>query len=96
MKDDKKSTLKDFLALLNLDGRKCYLIYGNEEPEKQLIRASNNFGIKLPSEEFPNGERPILVSSARNVIVGPLMEFEMVILDKAAVEVLEEKYKLDL
>jgi hypothetical protein len=40
------------------------------------------------------GEKPILTSWVRNVILTPILENEMLVLDKAAVEVLEEMYRL--
>lgn len=95
LEDDRKGSLQNVLNGLGLEARKCYIIYGNEEPEKALIRASNKFERRLPTELSPLGERPILVSSARNISCSPLMEFDCVIMDKAAVAVLESMYLLE-
>ncbi|KAJ3227472.1 atp4 subunit B of the stator stalk of mitochondrial F1F0 ATP synthase [Clydaea vesicula] len=91
--NDDKSSLRSLIKTFGLEGRKIYFIYGNEEPEKFLIRSSNQFIYKKPDVDNPklvNGEKPILVTSARNVSVGPLLDFEILVLDKLAVEVLEQ------
>jgi hypothetical protein len=41
------------------------------------------------------GERKVLVTSARQLAVSPIMECEYVIMDKAAVEYLEEIYSVN-
>lgn len=92
-KDDKKTELKAFLQAQNLSGKRCYLIYGNTEPEQGLILASDLFRSLKPTESNPTGEKPLLVSSAKNISVIPLLEFEIIIMDKAAVEVIERMYQ---
>jgi len=59
-----------------------YLLYGNDEPEADLIRAADN----MPE---------LLVANAKNVNVHPLLKNQFCIMDKKAVEVLEELYKID-
>ncbi|KAJ3068052.1 54S ribosomal protein L4 mitochondrial [Quaeritorhiza haematococci] len=111
-----KSALLERLQSLGIAGRKCYFLYGNEEPEVQLVQTADMFlpDYKAESEEEEmlleqeeeeltekmgglKGKKRmrVLVSNVRNVAVGPLMENEFVVLDKAAVEVLEEMYRVE-
>ncbi|KAJ3154863.1 54S ribosomal protein L4 mitochondrial [Geranomyces michiganensis] len=88
-----KAALADPLAANDLLNRKVYLLYGSEEPEQNLVLASNKFRNRAADEarELPQ-EKQILVASARNVMVGPLLENDMLVCDKAAIEALEEMY----
>jgi hypothetical protein len=90
---DSKELLRERLRNMSVSGRSCYLIYGNDEPETKLIRAADKFTVKVKSEDLPEGEKRVLVGSARNVAVAPLLENEYVVLDKAALEVIEDFYQ---
>lgn len=91
MDTDMRHALIERLRALSLAGKKVYLMYGSEEPEVLLIRAADKFKKKRASEES-EAMKPLLVTSARHVTVSPLLENEHLVLDKAAVEVLEEMY----
>ncbi|KAI8586247.1 ribosomal protein L4 domain-containing protein [Geranomyces variabilis] len=91
-----KAALADRLAANDLLNRKVYLLYGSEEPEQNLVLASNKFWNRAADEDrgLPQ-EKQILVASARNVMVGPLLENELLVCDKAAIEALEEMYHVE-
>ncbi|KAJ3297733.1 54S ribosomal protein L4 mitochondrial, partial [Blyttiomyces sp. JEL0837] len=95
MEGDSKSLLEEIMHQLSLQGKGCYFIYGNAEPERYLIRAADKFTNKRASEELPAGERKLLVSSAKNISVTPILEKEILVIDKAGIEVLEEMYHVD-
>ena len=90
-----KEDLAARLELLRLQGRKIYFLYGDAQPNRNLIQAADLFERKKKGEKGapPHGERPLLASWARNVAVSPLLDNELLILDKSAVEVLEEMYR---
>lgn len=44
---------------------------------------------------MPNGEQKLLISPANHVTVHALMEYDYLVLDRAAVEVLEEMYHVE-
>ena len=113
MTDAHKATLYMRLKNFEIMGKKVYFIYGNDEPEKNLIWASETFVNRRKTHArgprkhivekaenaidvrfVPFGEKRLLVSSARNISVTPIMDNEILVLDKAAVEVLEEMYKI--
>ncbi|KAJ3012198.1 54S ribosomal protein L4 mitochondrial [Thoreauomyces humboldtii] len=80
----------------NLLQKKVYFLYGDEEPEECLVKASEKFWKRDARPDKGLGpEKQILVSSARNVTVNPLLENEIVVLDKKALEVLEEMYHVE-
>ena len=88
-KNTSKIELKLRLDTLGLTGKKIYMLYGNSEPEKSLVYAADLMIKKRV------GEKEVLVSNARNISVSPLMECEIVVVDKSAVEILEEMYRIE-
>ncbi|ORY40800.1 ribosomal protein L4 [Rhizoclosmatium globosum] len=89
-----KLSLKERLDALDLAGKKCYFMYGSREPELNLVRAADQFTLKTLKEDKVE-ERRILVTSAETVSVLPVLENEFLVIDKAALEVLEEMYQVD-
>ncbi|KAI8808090.1 ribosomal protein L4/L1 family-domain-containing protein [Cladochytrium replicatum] len=83
-----KKDLIEKLTNLKLEGKKLYLVYGSEEPSPILVRLADQFTKKRE----PNLERPLFVTQAREISVTPIMEAEVLVLDKEAVEVLESMY----
>ncbi|TPX72651.1 hypothetical protein SpCBS45565_g00220 [Spizellomyces sp. 'palustris'] len=96
MSTDKKIALFERLHALSLNGKRVYFMYGNEEPEVELIQAANKFKKRaaVPDKGLP-AEKALLVTSARQVAVSPVLENEFLVLDKMAIEVLEEMYHVD-
>ena len=88
-----KEELQEKLGNLSIQGRKIYFLYGDEEPNLNLIKAADTFEKRRP-RPGQLGEKPIMTSWVRNVILTPILENEMLVMDKAAVEVLEEMYRL--
>jgi large subunit ribosomal protein L4 len=88
-----KSALEEKLENLLLKGKKVYFIYGDQEPNVKLIKASDFFSKK---RNITHGEveNPILVSWAQHISVLPILDNEFLVLDKTAVEVLEEMYSI--
>ncbi|KAI9202080.1 ribosomal protein L4 domain-containing protein [Polychytrium aggregatum] len=95
--EEGKEELRQRLENLNMMGKRCYVLYGSEDPTEiqNLISVADSFERLRRSEELPHGERPVVVAWARNVSLTPMMDFEHLIIDKAAVEVLEEMYRVD-
>ncbi|KAJ3303976.1 hypothetical protein HDV03_003214 [Kappamyces sp. JEL0829] len=91
-----KTLLKTHLDRLGLEGKKVYFMYGANEPSYPLVTACDMF-TKKPKDQHktPNGEKPLLISPVRHVNVFALMEYDYLILDKEAVEGLEELYRLE-
>ena len=94
MESDSKLLLKERLHNLNISGRTCYLLYGNPEPERLLIRAADKFTNKPISSDTPFGEKRILTGYAKHIAVRPVMDHEFLVVDKQALEVLEELYSV--
>eukprot|EP00842_Homolaphlyctis_polyrhiza_P006107 jgi/Hompol1/6498/HPOL_002275-RA len=92
VRERSKEELREKLRLLGLSGRKTCFLYGAAQPSLDLIYVMDSFTIAEPTEEVPEGERQLLVASAEHVSVSALLEYEMLVLDKEAVELLEEKY----
>ncbi|KAI8831583.1 ribosomal protein L4 domain-containing protein [Chytridium lagenaria] len=92
MASTSKEELTSSLNALGLWGRRGYCLYGDSEPSTGLIRSVN---LLRNDSTLNTKERSLLVGSARNVLVRPLLQNEYLLLDKAAVEVLEEMYKVD-
>ncbi|KAI9013320.1 ribosomal protein L4 domain-containing protein [Gaertneriomyces semiglobifer] len=91
-----KQDMYDRLVALSLEGKKVFFVYGNEEPEVELIRAAEHFTRRQANPEIGQlKERPLLVMSARQIAVRPILQNQYLVLDKAAVEVLEEMYHVD-
>ncbi|KAJ3194822.1 hypothetical protein HK101_001824 [Irineochytrium annulatum] len=88
MNELSKSKLYESLKGMEVFGKKCYCMYGSDEPETMLIRSAD---ATTKSEEG----KQVLVSSARNISVGPVLENNFLICDKSAIEVLEEMYRED-
>ncbi|TPX54488.1 hypothetical protein PhCBS80983_g05908 [Powellomyces hirtus] len=88
-----KHTLAEPLAANALLGRKIYALYGSEEPEQNLVRAADKFNPDLKRSD--DDEKRILVAGARMVLVQPILENEILVLDKKALEVLEEMYHVE-
>ncbi|KAJ3119958.1 hypothetical protein HK098_004993 [Nowakowskiella sp. JEL0407] len=87
-----KLELKKFLKNFDLSGKKLCLLYGDEEPHRMLVRAAD----KISHKKGRWTEKRVLVANAREIAVSPLMDTEILVLDKAAVEVLEEMYAQDI
>lgn len=77
MQTDKTKQLHEALAAHELVGRMVLLVYGNEEPEVNLIQAAMPY-------------RRVLPIAARDVDVFNILKFDTVVLDTDAVVVLEE------
>lgn len=88
-----KEELYQRLTSLGIAGRKIYFLYGDAEPNEGLIRAADSFEKKPRDDVTGVIERPLVTASARNISVLPLFDNELVVMDKAAVEVLEEMYR---
>lgn len=76
---------------------KMYLMFGDPEVDTELVGLCDEFNDKHNAQYDEKKRRiprknPILLSSARDISVCPLMEREFVVLDKRAVEFLEAKY----
>ncbi|KAJ3409196.1 hypothetical protein CcCBS67573_g06702 [Chytriomyces confervae] len=93
--NDLKLTLAERLEMLGIRGKKAYLMYGDLEPAEHLVRSADKFLSKPKTEDVPHGEKRLLVSSADLVSVLPVLENEVLVLDKAAVELLEEMYAME-
>ncbi|KAI8928891.1 ribosomal protein L4 domain-containing protein [Entophlyctis helioformis] len=91
-----KAEMRDRLRRLGISGRKTCFFYGASQPSLALIEALDSFEVANPTEDVPEGERKQLVAAAEHVSVSALMEYEMVVLDKEAVEVLEELYRTEM
>lgn len=76
MESDATGDLAKALASNGLKGRMVLLVYGNEEPEVNLIQAAMPY-------------RRVLPIAARDVDVFNLLKYDTVVLDTAAVVVLE-------
>lgn len=93
----KEDFISQKLAALSLAGKKSYFMYGSSDDTtaSDLIRILDSFETRRPTLQQPMWEHKMLVSAARHVSVAPVLEFEHLVLDKAALEVLEEMYHLD-
>ncbi|KAJ3088658.1 hypothetical protein HK100_007981 [Physocladia obscura] len=92
-----KAALLQRLRALDLVGRKAYFLCGDAEPPASLTRAADLFTNKPrhhPADLLPQ-ERKLLVTSANLISVLPVLENEFLVLDKAAVERLEEMYAVE-
>lgn len=94
LSNDSKEALLDRLKALKLEGRSCLMLYGSHEPEVELTRSAEKFMIKRKSEDLPFGERFVMVTPATMIAVEPVLNSEYLVVDKAAVEVLEEMYNV--
>ncbi|KAJ3117214.1 hypothetical protein HDU96_007642 [Phlyctochytrium bullatum] len=90
--DVTKESLEESLKALGLWGRKTYCLHGRSQVPVGLIRTANV--IRNDSTKEPK-VRKMLVSSTQHMLVQPLMQYEIIIADKAAVEDLEEEYATD-
>jgi large subunit ribosomal protein L4 len=88
---DSKSELQEKLEKLLIKGKKIYFVYGDQEPNVNLIKASELFAKKRISTDG-EVENPLLVSWVQHISVIPILDNELLVLDKTAVEVLEEMY----
>ena len=90
---DLKALLHARLASLHIARKSCLFLVGSDEPATHLVQASDLF----ESKRLDNGkkEKALMAANVRHVTVHPLMMNEIVVLDKAAVEVLEEMYHMD-
>ncbi|KAJ3316358.1 hypothetical protein HDV06_003805, partial [Boothiomyces sp. JEL0866] len=57
-----------------------------------LTGAVDMFTKKPKTDLLPHGEKPLLITHASQVSVFTLLEYDYIILDKEACEVLEEMY----
>ncbi len=88
-----KSELQEKLEKLLIKGKKIYFICGDQEPNINLIAASELFTKKRIRTDG-EVENPLLVSWVQHISVIPILDNELLVLDKAAVEVLEEMYSI--
>ncbi|KAI9329258.1 ribosomal protein L4 domain-containing protein, partial [Obelidium mucronatum] len=98
LQDDRKSSLQQCLAALGIQGKKSYFLYGSQEPLVGLTRAADKFSTKSKdpdSDDLVFGEKKLLVTGANLISVLPVLENEFLVVDKAAVEFLEEMYMVD-
>ena len=86
-----KEALQEKLEKLSISGKKVYFIYGDQEPNVNLIRSSDMFSKKRISSHGIH-ENLLIVSWAQHISVTPILENEFLVLDKTAVEVLAEMY----
>ncbi|TPX43162.1 hypothetical protein SeMB42_g04834 [Synchytrium endobioticum] len=86
-----KTDLQQRLAKLKLAGKSCFFLVGSDEPATYLIQAADMFETQRAGDK----KKALMVANVRHVTVHPLMVNEFVIVDKAAVEVLEEMYHVD-
>lgn len=94
-----KSHLKSHLKLFPLSSPKIYFIHSGPAPST-LLSLSNEFTNKKRIFTEINGkvqvkrerEAEILVTGMEYVSVGALLGFDVVVMDKGAVEYFEEKY----
>ncbi|KAJ3298520.1 hypothetical protein HK104_010641 [Borealophlyctis nickersoniae] len=95
-----KDGLRAQLDALGMLGKKIYFIYGSADDSaaEAFIKAADQFEDLKKDLDDPwlwNGEKKLLVASARNISLMPMMDIEHLVMDKAAVEILEEKYHCD-
>lgn len=88
-----KAELQQKMENLLIKGKKVYFIYGDQEPNVNLIKASDLFSKKRNSTDG-EVENPLLVSWVQHISVTPILDNEVLVLDKTAVEVLEEMYSI--
>ncbi|RKO89896.1 ribosomal protein L4 domain-containing protein, partial [Blyttiomyces helicus] len=95
MTEAAKEELRARLRALALEGKRVYFVYGSEQPLLRLVEAADMFEKGTPyGEAVPKNEKKLIVTSARHISVLPIMENEHLVLDKEAVEVLEEMYRI--
>ncbi|KAJ3268197.1 hypothetical protein HDV01_003344 [Terramyces sp. JEL0728] len=87
-----KQELKDVLEAHGLSGQKVYFIYGSLDSDIPLTNAVDMFAKKPKTDLLPHGERPLLITHANQVSVSTLLEYDYIVMDKEASEVLEEMY----
>jgi hypothetical protein len=87
-----KQHLKKYLENLDLLGQKVYFLYGSSISNAVMVRSFDSFTKKRRSASNPKGEKPLLITPARHVSVWTLLEYDYIVMDKEAVEVLEEIY----
>ncbi|KAJ3026293.1 UNVERIFIED_CONTAM: 54S ribosomal protein L4 mitochondrial [Siphonaria sp. JEL0065] len=92
LESDSKQSLLDRLEALGISGRKSYFLYGSQEPLVPLTRAADKFTAKPKSHDGFKGEKKLLVTSADLISVLPVLENEFLVVDTAAIELLEELY----
>jgi large subunit ribosomal protein L4 len=81
MPTNKTTDALDVLHLHSLQDTRCLLVYGNPEPETNLILGMNNL-------------KNVLTVGAMEVDVLNLLKYDLVILDKSAVVSLEQQLSL--
>jgi large subunit ribosomal protein L4 len=87
-----KSEAQEYLNSLGLGGKKVYFIYGSPVSNAVMVRSIDSFTKKRKSGRNPNGEKPLLITSAKHISVWTLIEYDYVVMDKEAVELLEFMY----
>jgi hypothetical protein len=70
-------------------------MYGASEPDYTLVSASDTFTHKKATPNLPNGERELLITPASHVSISALLEHEYLVLDVAAVQILENMYDVE-
>lgn len=67
-------------------------MYGALAPDYNLISTVDTFTKKPKTELLPHGEKELLITHASMCAVYTMLEYDYLVMDKAAVEYLEEKY----
>ena len=70
-------------------------MYGASEPDYNLVSASDTFTTKKATPRLVNGEKPVLVTPANHISISALLDHEYLVLDLAAVQVLEKMYHVE-
>ncbi|KAJ3070298.1 54S ribosomal protein L4 mitochondrial [Podochytrium sp. JEL0797] len=84
---DAKQSLRDRLEAIGVLGSKSYLMHGPLKTQPLLVRAADKFAPRKGDVE-----KRVLVTSADLISVVPVLENEFLVVDKAAIEWLEERY----
>jgi large subunit ribosomal protein L4 len=86
-----KAQMRERLQVLGLVGKKVYFMYGQEAP-LHLLFLVNQFTKKRSIRGKQEKEHPLMLTSANHVSVTALLEHDYIVMDKEAVEKLEEMY----
>ncbi|KAI8908044.1 ribosomal protein L4 domain-containing protein, partial [Gorgonomyces haynaldii] len=80
-----KKDLYPLLDSMGLRGKKVFFMYGGIEPDLKLLRALDEFTER-------ENEQPMILTCADQVSVRALLDHEVVVMEKEALEQLEEIY----
>ena len=90
-KGDSKKDFQEQLEVLGLLGKKTYFLHGSTFPDEGLLDVLNKFEKKL-AVQGQGKEHPLMMTRANHVSAKALLDHEFIVLDKEAVELLEEIY----